>query len=393
MIDWDSEFPRASRNVFGAVSGRDYDDLFTYCAEARKEFLRARDIYWELVAQERRASERVQMLERAERTARERIRTLEQSERFARERASTLEAAAQQAERDARDEIAGLLAAARQDAERTRERVAVLQAASEARDQRVAHALVDAAAVVDGLDFAIKELAALADPHGGRAENQHLELVLRRLFPRLVAAVSISGAESVSPTMVTALSNAAGGRRTWEADEITEAGERPLDASGALANGVVVLARYEPQTFPDGDIPGLVERVCHALAGSLAARRRAQAQAGDRDRVTLLADGSALERLRVLRESQGCEVALVGVQLGSQLNDTQLGLYGGPAWSATLFDLAGQLDRLARDHGGEAFELEGAICCVVERRHADAVADTARRIAATLDLETEVVVS
>lgn len=38
-------------------------------------------------------------------------------------------------------------------------------------------------------------------------------------------------------------------------------------------------------------------------------------------------------------------------------------------------------------------ELPGAICCLVERRHSDAVATAARRIAVTLDLETEVTVS
>ncbi len=118
---------------------------------------------------------------------------------------------------------------------------------------------------------------------------------------------------------------------------------------------------------------------------------RARAQAGDRKRVTLLADEMALERLRVLRGSQGCEVARVSLLLGAQLKDDQRGLYGGPALDATIFDCAGQLDRLARDHGGEAFELEGAICCLVERRHSDAVASAARQTAVTLGLETEVI--
>ena len=69
-------------------------------------------------------------------------------------------------------------------------------------------------------------------------------------------------------------------------------------------------------------------------------------------------------------------------------------LRGGPRERTTYLSCAGQLDRLARDHGGEAFELEGAICCLVERRHSDAVVEGPHdRIAVTLDLETDVIVS
>jgi hypothetical protein len=359
----DAELPRA-RNWLGAVRASDYDSLHAHCSALLREFLRTRDAYSDLVARE--ASVRA-----SEEEARQWATMLEQSEGEARDRIATLEA----------------------EAKRARERIAALESANEVRERRVALALADAATVVDGLEFAVKELAALAEPGGGGVEDQDLGLVLQRLFPRLVSAVSISSAESAPPEMLAVLQQAAGGRRTWEADDITDAGERPLDASGALANGVVVLARYEPKIFPDGDLPGLVERVCQALAASLAARRRARARAGDRGRVTLLADETALARLRVLRESQGCEVARVSVLLGAQLKDDQLGLYGAPALSATIFDCAGQLDRLARDHGGEAFELEGAICCLVERRHCDAVASAARQIAVTLGLETEVILS
>jgi hypothetical protein len=409
----DAELPRA-RNWLGAVRASDYDSLHAHCSALLREFLRTRDAYSDLVAREAsvRASEeearewatmleqsegeardRIATLEAEAKRARERIATLERSEGVARERIATLQAAALEADRIAQEEVARVVTTAQRDAATAQERIAALQSASEVRERRVALALADAATVVDGLEFAVKELAALAEPGGGGVEDQDLGLVLQRLFPRLVSAVSISSAESAPPEMLAALQQAAGGRRTWEADDITDAGERPLDASGALANGVVVLARYEPKIFPDGDLPGLVERVCQALAASLAARRRARARAGDRGRVTLLADETALDRLRVLRESQGCEVARVSVLLGAQLKDDQLGLYGAPALSATIFDCAGQLDRLARDHGGEAFELEGAICCLVERRHCDAVASAARQIAVTLGLETEVILS
>jgi len=273
------------------------------------------------------------------------------------------------------------------------ERNGALEAADRARQERFAHALDDIGAIAQGLDFAVTELAALVLPPEQGEAKQYVELVLRRLFPRIIEDVDVSTADRLAPSIVTALQVAPQGRRTWESQTITDAGEQSLDSSGALVDDMIVLVRYVGEIFPDGDLPALVERVCHALAASLAGRQRARSRAGDRGPVTLLADETALRRLRALSESQGREVAQVSLTLGAQLRDEQIGIYGEPAWNGSVFDCAGQLDGLARDHGGEAFETEGALCCVVPLASAETVKRVAQEIVEALGLETDVRVS
>lgn len=328
MNSIDSEFLAARRTVFGNVAGHDYDRLLEHCSAIAAGYAAAQD------------------------------------------RVAALEVAAQTAQ----------------------ERIATLEAADQARERRIADVLSDAAAVAEGLSFAASELAVLAQPGGPKAEESHLELVLRRLFPRIVAAVVVSPADGLQG-IVAELRNAPGGRRTWEGDRVTDAGERPLDSSGALVHDVVVLVRYRPEIYADGDLPVVVERVCHALAASLAAQQRARSRAAERGQVTLLATEDALGRLQALRESQGIEMARVRLEVGAQLRNEEIGLYGEPAWNGIVFDCAGHLDRLARDNGGEAFEVESALCCLVQATSVEAVRRAAQAIAAALGLETEVTVS
>ena len=145
-------------------------------------------------------------------------------------------------------------------------------------------------------DYAARELAALVRADGQPADEQGIELILRRLFPRVVALVDIARADRYDPLIVAALREARTGRRSWEGGPLATPGERPLHASGALANGVVVLARYEgPETFQDGDLPGARRSVCHALAGRPGSENAAHAlRRATAIGVTLLADETAV---------------------------------------------------------------------------------------------------
>ena len=232
-----------------------------------------------------------------------------------------------------------------------------------------------------GLDYAARELAALVRADGQPADEQGIELILRRLFPRVVALVDIARADRYDPLIVAALREARTGRRSWEGGPLATTGERPLQSSGALVGDTVVLARYASGVFPDGDLPVVVERICHAIAASLAARQLARARRGDRGAVTLLAGETALNQLRVLNRSLGRELAQVSLRLGARMRREQVGVYGEAAWNATVFDCAGQLDVLAREHGGEAFELEGALCCLVPTAAVASVQGAVRQLA------------
>lgn len=396
MIDFDAEPPPARRSVFGNINPDDHRKLEEMYAGLRRQFLIGRDAYDELVARAaaehaelQRANDHVKQLEAAERAGRRQIARLQTKLSAAERSAKALEAKLAHADQTMRAELAGIQKAVTV----AQERIETLRLVEEARQRRLSDALADAASVVEGLPFAITELAALVEPGSPEPDDRHVEIVVRRLFPRLVERVSVTAADRAPTKFVKALTDAPHGRRTWKANTVGEGGERPLDVSGALAIDVVVLARYRADVYADGDVPSLVERICHALAASLATRRRARLRASDRGRVTMLADESALDRLRALHRAQGLQPTHVSLQLGAQLDDEQVGLFGAAAWNAHIFDCAGQLDRLAREHGGEAFELDGAICCLVPRRHADAVRTGAVEIAAALDLEAEVIVS
>lgn len=152
-------------------------------------------------------------------------------------------------------------------------------------------------------------------------------------------------------------------------------------------------ARYASDVFPEGGAPAVVEAFCHALAGSLAARERGRMEALERGPVTLLGAEIGLRRLRALRDAQGDRLVEVSVELGERLRLEQEGVYGEPTWNATVFDCAGRLDTLARARGGEAFEVDDTLTCLVPEAAASEVADGVRAVALELGLPDTVTAS
>lgn len=276
--------------------------------------------------------------------------------------------------------------------EAAQDRIAALEKAEQARQARIGEVIGDAEAIVAGLDSAATELASLVLPAPPAIAPSDLELATRRLFPRLLASLGIGHADDEESERIARLRDAPDGRTTWESSTLTDAGERSLEASAALVGETVVTARYASGVFPEDGMPVMVERFCHALAASLAARERARSEALERGDVTLLGDEIGLLRLRALREAQGDSVAEVSLELGQRLRLEQQGLYGQNAWNATVFDCAGRLDTLARANGGEAFEIGGSLTCLVPAAVASEVAKVTRAIALELGLPDTVTV-
>lgn len=117
--------------------------------------------------------------------------------------------------------------------------------------------------------------------------------------------------------------------------------------------GIVVQASWQPGVDAGPDTTDVVESMCEAVVCSLAGVERART---DRDTVTQLADGRALARHLALRQRLGEPAAIVQVSVEAQSAIEYRELYGRLAWSASLAHAAGTLERIARAHGGQAYQ-------------------------------------
>jgi hypothetical protein len=261
-----------------------------------------------------------------------------------------------------------------------------LLARDDAREARLAEALEDAETVVEGLDAAVAALARLAS--ADVLVDDDAAFALRQLLPRRAAAVELLPAQRLPAAIRDRLESADSGVVTFVHERVGAAGERALDSAAALVGERAVVVRYAEGVYDDGHLRSVVERLCHALAASLAARDVA---GGGRRRlpVTLLGGTREATQFAALREAQGQPTERVTVRIAGEAQEDFVGLFGEPAWHGELFDVARALDAAARRLGGEAFELDGAFACVVARGSGDEMRNAARALIAASSVKAE----
>ena len=191
------------------------------------------------------------------------------------------------------------------------------------------------------LPHALRELANLAagevDGEDRETEQSLANAVLALAGEHLLASVDIKR-----------------GDPTGELERGTERNEngRPIRTT-ARAGTCSVDCTWQPGIEAGPDTSEVIESLCTAVVCSLAGVEGSRAQ---RDVVTQLADERSLARHLALcrRLEQPVELVLVTVDGHSAIAYREL--YGRLAWSASLAQTAGVLDRLARAHGGQAYQ-------------------------------------
>jgi hypothetical protein len=261
-----------------------------------------------------------------------------------------------------------------------------LLARDDAREARLAEALEDAETVVDELDAAVAELARLASAEVLAEDDA--ALALRQLLPRRAAAVELLAVERLPAAMRERLASADSGVVTFVHERANAAGEHALDSAAALVGERAVVVRYAEGVYDDGRLRTVVERLCHALAASVAARDVAR-DGRRRQPVTLLGGTREAAQLTALREAQGQPTERVTIPVAAGARNDFVGLFGEPAWHGELFDLAQALDAAARQLGGEAFELEDGFVCVVARGSGDEMRKEASGLIAVSSVKVE----
>jgi hypothetical protein len=200
-------------------------------------------------------------------------------------------------------------------------------------------ALEQATGWTERLPRALRELASLA---AGEVPDQDAEQTLAGALlalagEHLLASVTIAQGEPAGEI---------------ESDTRTNENGRPIRTTVRLG-AIVVDATWQPGIDAGPDTTGVIEDLCTAVVCSLAG---VQAARTDRDVVTQLADRRALARHLALRQRLADPVALVRVTVSEYSASDYRELYGRLAWSASLAQAAGVLERIARAHGGQAYQ-------------------------------------
>lgn len=189
------------------------------------------------------------------------------------------------------------------------------------------------------LPAALRELASLAagELDGEDGEQDLAEAVLTLAGEHLLASVDIKR-----------------GDPTGEIEHETQRNEngRPIRTS-VRAGSCAVDCTWQPGIEAGPDTAEVVESLCMAVVCSLAGVEGSRAQRGV---VTQLGDKRSLARHLALRQRLEQPVQLVLVTVDGQSAISYRELYGRLAWSAGLAHTAGVLDRLARSHGGQAYQ-------------------------------------
>jgi hypothetical protein len=200
-------------------------------------------------------------------------------------------------------------------------------------------ALKESAGWSERLPAALQVLASLAagEIDGEDAEQDLAEAVLTLAGEHLLASVDIRRGDS-----------------TGEIEHETQRNEngRPIRTS-VRAGTCAVDCTWQPGIEAGPDTAEVVESLCTAVVCSLAGVEGSRAQ---RDVVTQLGDEKALARHLALRRRLEQPVQLVLVTVDGQSAIGYRELYGRLAWSASLAQTAAVLDRLARGHGGQAYQ-------------------------------------
>lgn len=189
------------------------------------------------------------------------------------------------------------------------------------------------------LPAALRELASLAagELDGEDAEQNLAEAVLTLAGEHLLASVDIKR-----------------GDLTGEIERETQRNENGRPIRTSVRSGTCAVdCTWQPGIEAGPDTAEVVESLCTAVVCSLAGVEGSRVQ---RDVVTQLGDKKALARHLALRQRLEQPVQLVLVTVDGQSAIEYRKLYGRLAWSASLAQTAGVLDRLARSHGGQAYQ-------------------------------------
>jgi hypothetical protein len=204
-------------------------------------------------------------------------------------------------------------------------------------------ALKETAGWSERLPVALRELASLAagELDGEYAEQELAEAVLVLAGEHLLASVDIKRGDPA-------------GEIESEIESKTQRNEngRPIRTS-VRAGTCQVDCTWQPGIEAGPDTAEVVESLATAVVFSLAGVEGSRAE---RDTVTQLGGKRSLARHLALRRRLEQPVAIVNVVVDGQSVIEYRELYGRMAWSASLAQTAGILERLARGHGGQAYQ-------------------------------------
>lgn len=209
--------------------------------------------------------------------------------------------------------------------------------------QSARQALKETTGWSERLPAALRELASLAagELPEKYAGQELAEAVLELAGEHLLASVDIKRGDPA-------------GEIESEIESETQRNEhgRPIRTS-VRAGACAVNCTWQPGIEAGPDTAEVVESLATAVVFSLAGVEGARAE---RDTVTQLGDKRSLARHLALRRRLEQPVELVQVIVDGQSVIEYRELYGRVAWSASLAQTAAILDRLARGHGGQAYQ-------------------------------------
>jgi hypothetical protein len=204
-------------------------------------------------------------------------------------------------------------------------------------------ALKETAGWSERLPAALETLASLAagELPAEYAEQELAEAVLVLAGEHLLASVDIKRGDP-----------AGGIESEIESETQRNQNGRPIRTS-VRAGNCAVDCTWQPGIEAGPDTTEVVESLATAVVCSLAGIEGSRAE---RDVVTQLGDKKSLARHVALRNRLAQPVAIVNVVVDGQSVIEYRELYGRMAWSASLAQTAGILERLARGHGGQAYQ-------------------------------------
>jgi hypothetical protein len=191
------------------------------------------------------------------------------------------------------------------------------------------------------LPGALRELSRLA---AGELDPEDAQ-------PRLATAVLALAGEHLLASVEVSIGEPEGDLRA--ATGCNENG-RPVRTTVRLG-GCIVDCTWQPGVDAGPDTTEVIEGLCAAVVCSLAGMATARVE---RELVTQLGDKRALARHLALRQRLEQPVALVRVVVDGHSAIAHRELFGRLAWNASLADAASTLERLARAHGGQAYQTD-----------------------------------
>jgi hypothetical protein len=239
--------------------------------------------------------------------------------------------------RDDAEALLARLAHTERDLETVRDEKAEVASALESARM----ALTESTGWSERLPGALTEFARIAS--GELAENDAAGIlgaaVLEVAGDHLIATVKVSVGEPAGKL---------------ERDTSWNENRHPVRTTVRLGE-CAVECNWQPRVDAGPDTARVIEGLCCAVVCSLVGLVATRV---DRGVVTQLGDERALNRHRALRHRLEQASRLVSVGVDEQSAVAHRELFGRLAWDASLADAAGVLDRLARAHGGQAYQTD-----------------------------------